>query len=115
MSANLMPVNHPLVFLNVRSEPALALFNNKYFLTLRNDCTAYVTTSDDGAKLGGYNTRRIGFRTTVDVFLLISAGLKRIRCLITEMIFISIGLVLLFTGQPKCAATVSINIVRLSK
>ena len=52
-------------------EPSMALFNNKYFLTLRNDFTAYVTTSDDGmhwlpfkewtfddgAKLGSYNTQ----------------------------------------------------------
>jgi len=52
-------------------EPSLAFFQGKYFLTLRNDARAYVTTSqdglrfqpikpwtfDDGADLGSYNTQ----------------------------------------------------------
>lgn len=52
-------------------EPSLALFNNKYYLTLRNDFRGYVTTSedglhwlpikewtfDDGQELGSYNTQ----------------------------------------------------------
>jgi hypothetical protein len=52
-------------------EPSLAFFRGKYFLTLRNDARAYVTTSpdglhfapirawtfDDGRELGSYNTQ----------------------------------------------------------
>lgn len=52
-------------------EPSLAFFNNRYFLTLRNDLKAYVCTSadaknwsepqpwtfDDGSELGSYNTQ----------------------------------------------------------
>jgi hypothetical protein len=52
-------------------EPSLAVVNHKYFLTLRNDHAAYVTTSgdglhyqpikkwtfDDGQDLGSYNTQ----------------------------------------------------------
>lgn len=52
-------------------EPSLAIFNNKYYLTLRNDFRGYVTTSDDGLnftaikewtfndgqELGSYNTQ----------------------------------------------------------
>jgi hypothetical protein len=52
-------------------EPSLVKFQDKYFLTLRNDATAYVTTStdgltfqpiqkwtfDDGRELGSYNTQ----------------------------------------------------------
>ena len=52
-------------------EPSLAYFQNKYYLTLRNDTKAYVTTShdglnygsirtwtfDDGSDLGSYNTQ----------------------------------------------------------
>ncbi len=52
-------------------EPSLALFQGKYYLTLRNDARAYVTTSrdglhfqpvkpwtfDDGNDLGSYNTQ----------------------------------------------------------
>ncbi|MEX2171196.1 MAG: sialidase family protein [Pirellulales bacterium] len=52
-------------------EPSLALFQGKYYLTLRNDDRAYVTTSqdglhygpvtawtfDDGQELGSYNTQ----------------------------------------------------------
>ncbi|WP_010584329.1 HEAT repeat domain-containing protein [Schlesneria paludicola] len=52
-------------------EPSLALFDGKYYLTLRNDSAAYVTTSDDGLHfappqkwtfddgkdLGSYNTQ----------------------------------------------------------
>jgi hypothetical protein len=52
-------------------EPSLAMFQGKYFLTLRNDKAAYVTTStdglhyepvkkwafDDGDDLGSYNTQ----------------------------------------------------------
>ena len=52
-------------------EPSLALFKGTYFLTLRNNFTAYVTTSkdafhwtpikpwtfDDGQELGSYNTQ----------------------------------------------------------
>ncbi len=53
------------------AEPSLARYRGKYFLTLRNDATAYVTTSadgldydpvknwtfDDGQDLGSYNTQ----------------------------------------------------------
>ncbi|OHB79211.1 MAG: hypothetical protein A2W31_00185 [Planctomycetes bacterium RBG_16_64_10] len=53
------------------AEPSLALFGGKYYLTLRNDARAYVTTSndglhfapvkawtfDDGQDLGSYNTQ----------------------------------------------------------
>lgn len=52
-------------------EPSLALFEGTYFLTLRNDHAAYITTStdglhfkrpvkwtfDDGSELGSYNTQ----------------------------------------------------------
>ncbi len=52
-------------------EPSLAVFQNKYYLTLRNDSAAFVTTStdglhygpvkqwtfDDGKDLGSYNTQ----------------------------------------------------------
>lgn len=52
-------------------EPSLAFYKNKYYLTLRNDNRAYVTTSDDclhwapikewtfddGKELGSYNTQ----------------------------------------------------------
>ena len=52
-------------------EPSLARFGGRYFLTLRNDLTAYVSTStdglhfdaprlwrwDDGTELGSYNTQ----------------------------------------------------------
>jgi hypothetical protein len=52
-------------------EPSLTVFDEKYFLTLRNDKAAYVTTSkdglhfdtprpwtwDDGTELGSYNTQ----------------------------------------------------------
>jgi hypothetical protein len=52
-------------------EPSLAFFRDRYFLTLRNDARAYVTTSvdgltyetprawtfDDGQELGSYNTQ----------------------------------------------------------
>ncbi len=52
-------------------EPSLARFNNRFYLTLRNDLTAYVSTSedglhytepkewtwDDGSNLGSYNTQ----------------------------------------------------------
>ncbi|MDP4241053.1 MAG: sialidase family protein [Bacteroidota bacterium] len=52
-------------------EPSLAFYNHKYYLTLRNDFRAYVTTSndglhwlpikewtfDDGQELGSYNTQ----------------------------------------------------------
>lgn len=52
-------------------EPSLAFYQSKYYLTLRNDAKAYVTTSDDGLKyakpqewtfddgsdLGSYNTQ----------------------------------------------------------
>lgn len=33
-------------------EPSLAVFGDKYFLTLRNDAKAYVAVSDDGQKFG---------------------------------------------------------------
>lgn len=53
-------------------EPSLTRFNNKYYLTLRNDTAAYVTTSadgqnfgpikrwtfEDGTDLGNYNTQQ---------------------------------------------------------
>jgi hypothetical protein len=53
------------------AEPSLALFQRTYYLTLRNDTSAYVTTSadglnyhpvkkwtfDDGQELGSYNTQ----------------------------------------------------------
>lgn len=53
-------------------EPSLAVYKNKYYLTLRNDIRGYVTTSDDGLKyaplkpwtfddgqeLGSYNTQQ---------------------------------------------------------
>jgi len=53
------------------AEPSLALYRGKYYLTLRNDAAAYVTTShdglhfepvrkwtfDDGQPLGSYNTQ----------------------------------------------------------
>lgn len=53
------------------AEPSLAKFREKYYLTLRNDAAAYVTTSpdglnfdqpriwtfDDGQELGSYNTQ----------------------------------------------------------
>ena len=53
-------------------EPSLALFQGTYYLTLRNDSRAYVTTStdglhfepvqpwtfDDGSELGSYNTQQ---------------------------------------------------------
>lgn len=53
------------------AEPSLAYFKDKYYLTLRNDAAAYVTTSadglrfqpvkkwtfDDGQDLGSYNTQ----------------------------------------------------------
>lgn len=53
------------------AEPSLARFQEKYYLTLRNDAAAYVTTSpdglnfdqphvwtfDDGQELGSYNTQ----------------------------------------------------------
>lgn len=35
-------------------EPSLALFRDKYYLTLRNDARGYVTTSDDGFKFAPY-------------------------------------------------------------
>lgn len=52
-------------------EPSLAFFNNKYYITLRNNYKGYVTTSkdclhweslrpwlfDDGTELGSYNTQ----------------------------------------------------------
>lgn len=52
-------------------EPSLALFNGRFYLTLRNDLTAYICTStdglhfneprewtwDDGTPLGSYNTQ----------------------------------------------------------
>ncbi|MCE5347222.1 MAG: glycoside hydrolase [Bacteroidales bacterium] len=52
-------------------EPSLAIYNNKYYLTLRNDFRGYVTSSgdclhwspikewtfDDGSELGSYNTQ----------------------------------------------------------
>ena len=52
-------------------EPSLTMFNNKYYLTLRNDFRGYVTTSEDGLnfsaikewtfndgkELGSYNTQ----------------------------------------------------------
>lgn len=52
-------------------EPSLALFNKRFYLTLRNDLSAYVCTSDDGlhfkdptkwtwddgSELGSYNTQ----------------------------------------------------------
>ncbi len=52
-------------------EPSLAFYNNRYYLTLRNDFKAYVSTStdaanwsapkvwtfDDGQELGSYNTQ----------------------------------------------------------
>ncbi len=34
------------------TEPSLAVFQDRYFLTLRNDLGAYVTTSDDGLQFG---------------------------------------------------------------
>ncbi|NUQ62093.1 MAG: exo-alpha-sialidase [Pirellulales bacterium] len=34
------------------TEPSLALFQGKYFLTLRNDARGYVATSDDGLEFG---------------------------------------------------------------
>ncbi len=54
------------------NEPSIAKFNNKYYLTLRNDEKGYVTSSDDGlhystpvpwtfndgAELGSYNTQQ---------------------------------------------------------
>ena len=33
-------------------EPSLAYYRNRYYLTLRNDTKAYVTTSDDGLRFG---------------------------------------------------------------
>jgi hypothetical protein len=53
-------------------EPSIAYFNNRYYLTIRNDEKAYITASDDGlsyapikpwtfddgAELGSYNTQQ---------------------------------------------------------
>ena len=66
------------------SEPSMARFQGKYFLTMRNDHTAYVTTStdglhyspeevwrfDDGEELGSYNTQQ-HFVTHSDALFLV--------------------------------------------
>lgn len=66
------------------SEPSLAKFQGKYFLTMRNDHTAYISSSsdglhfsppqqwrfDDGAELGSYNTQQ-HFVTHSDALFLV--------------------------------------------
>ncbi|WP_425400032.1 sialidase family protein [Aeoliella sp.] len=66
------------------SEPSIACFEGKYFLTMRNDHTAYVSTSsdglnytphekwrfDDGEELGSYNTQQ-HFLTHSDALFLV--------------------------------------------
>lgn len=63
---------HKLDFGRGMSEPSLAKFQDKYYLTMRNDKSAYVSTSDDGLhfreakkwrfddgqELGSYNTQQ---------------------------------------------------------
>jgi hypothetical protein len=64
-------------------EPSLIKFQNRYFLTLRNDLKAYVSTSkdgmhfspikawtfDDGTDLGSYNTQQHWIRHSDGLFL----------------------------------------------
>ena len=69
-------------------EPSLALFQDKYYLTLRNDARAYVTTStdglhfapvkpwifDDGQDLGSYNTQAYWLAHSDGLFLAYTRG-----------------------------------------
>ncbi len=64
-------------------EPSLAFFQDKYYMTLRNDARAYVTTSadglhfapvqpwlfDDGQDLGSYNTQAHWLTHSAAIFL----------------------------------------------
>lgn len=65
------------------AEPSLAFFQDKYYLTVRNDLRGYVTTSDDGLKfsplqpwkfddgseLGSYNTQQHWVEHSAGLFL----------------------------------------------
>ncbi|HRI87462.1 MAG TPA: sialidase family protein [Candidatus Hydrogenedentes bacterium] len=65
-------------------EPSIALYNNTYYLTIRNDVKGYVTTSkdglhydpikewtfDDGGELGSYNTQQHWLTHSDGLFLI---------------------------------------------
>lgn len=75
---------HKLDFGRGMSEPSLAKFKDQYFMTMRNDKAAYVSTSsdglhfseaelwrfDDGKELGSYNTQQ-HFLTHSDALFLV--------------------------------------------